>query len=58
MCVFHGVKRGAMSTKKRELYSVDLAMGCERREACMKVGNVIQGHEESKRQKYEKTLGR
>lgn len=47
-----------MSTKKRELYSVDLAMGYGRREACMKVGNAIQGHEESKRQKYEKTLGR
>ena len=56
--MFNGAKRGAMSTKKRELYSVDLAMGCERWEACMKVGNVIQGHEESKRQKYEKTLGR
>ena len=47
-----------MSTKKREPYSVDLAMGCERREVCMKLGNAIQGHEESKRQKYEKTLGR
>lgn len=49
------LKEETCPTKKRELYSVDLAMGCGRREACMKVGMQFQGHEESKRQKCEDT---